>query len=113
MNYFFIIFYYKKMDSFLERGICCFCNEDCNPLSQACGSCMRGPPIYVNYIYKKTKPKKNPTPTNIKIKKNEAIRSNIKKPTETRSNIKKPVQSTESTESTERRRKRKRIISPY
>lgn len=24
------------------EGICCFCGFDCNPMSQSCGSCMRG-----------------------------------------------------------------------
>jgi len=24
-----------------ERGICCFCSEECNPMSQSCGRCAR------------------------------------------------------------------------
>ena len=24
-------------------GTCCFCGDDCNPLSQACGACIRTP----------------------------------------------------------------------
>lgn len=24
-----------------ERGVCCYCDGDCNPASQACGSCFR------------------------------------------------------------------------
>uniref|UniRef100_A0A6C0LSU0 Uncharacterized protein n=1 Tax=viral metagenome TaxID=1070528 RepID=A0A6C0LSU0_9ZZZZ len=29
----------------LEYGECCFCKEECNPHSQACGRCMRNGPI--------------------------------------------------------------------
>jgi len=25
----------------IDNGICCFCGNDCNPLSQSCGSCTR------------------------------------------------------------------------
>ena len=24
-----------------EEGTCCFCGDECNPMSQACGYCMR------------------------------------------------------------------------
>lgn len=27
-------------------GICCFCQEDCNPLSQSCGQCLRNSLYY-------------------------------------------------------------------
>jgi hypothetical protein len=26
----------------MDIGKCCFCNDECNPMSQSCGSCMRG-----------------------------------------------------------------------
>jgi hypothetical protein len=35
---------FKKIKKLLitdEKGICCFCKEGCNPLSQSCGSCIR------------------------------------------------------------------------
>jgi len=39
-----------------ETGICCYCKEECNSLSQACGKCMRyyssnfiNPPIIDEY----------------------------------------------------------------
>ena len=32
-------------------GICCFCQGDCNSCSQACGKCIRNPPIYSEYFY--------------------------------------------------------------
>ena len=25
-----------------DYGICCFCNDKCNPCSQSCGRCSRG-----------------------------------------------------------------------
>ena len=28
-------------------GTCCFCGDDCNPHSQACGSCMRSPYVWL------------------------------------------------------------------
>ena len=30
----------------MGNGICCFCNNDCNPLSQSCGSCARSLSCY-------------------------------------------------------------------
>jgi hypothetical protein len=32
---------YKDNEDQEIRGTCCFCMSDCNPLSQACGHCMR------------------------------------------------------------------------
>ena len=29
-------------DKELEPGTCCFCDGECNPLSQSCGLCARG-----------------------------------------------------------------------
>jgi hypothetical protein len=31
----------KKLLITDEKGICCFCKEECNPLSKSCGSCIR------------------------------------------------------------------------
>jgi hypothetical protein len=34
--------YEKDMYDGMGVGNCCFCNDECNPMSQSCGSCMRG-----------------------------------------------------------------------
>ena len=31
----------QVFEDLAEYGICCFCNDYCNPCSQACGRCMR------------------------------------------------------------------------
>lgn len=31
-----------RLDNQEEIGICCFCEGECNPMSQSCGSCARG-----------------------------------------------------------------------
>ena len=28
-------------ESYLDIGVCCFCNNECNAMSQSCGSCSR------------------------------------------------------------------------
>ena len=47
----------------LDKGICCFCANVCNPLSQSCGYCSRGiseaaiglpVPIHLRKYIKKT-----------------------------------------------------------
>lgn len=46
----------------MDIGTCCYCGFECNPNSQACGSCMRSctAPYYV-YDYKEPKLKNIPT----------------------------------------------------
>ena len=34
----------KNMYGGMDVGTCCYCKGDCNPQSQCCGPCMRGPP---------------------------------------------------------------------
>ena len=29
-----------------DDGQCCFCGEECNPASQACGQCVRNGPMH-------------------------------------------------------------------
>ena len=29
------------IESYLDIGVCCFCNNECNAMSQSCGSCSR------------------------------------------------------------------------
>ena len=31
----------------MDNGKCCFCNNDCNPFSQACGICSRITSFYM------------------------------------------------------------------
>lgn len=31
----------QQLNQNTEIGKCCFCNDDCNPHSQACGPCLR------------------------------------------------------------------------
>ena len=38
-----------------EPHKCCFCQEACNPASQACGQCARNPHIYWNMLTKSRK----------------------------------------------------------
>lgn len=33
--------YCSKHYNIMTIGICCFCNEKCNPMSQCCGRCAR------------------------------------------------------------------------
>jgi len=31
----------KKKETEIEYGVCSFCGDNCNPLSQGCSSCLR------------------------------------------------------------------------
>lgn len=31
-------------------GTCCFCQDDCNPLAQSCGACMRAPHSHTKVV---------------------------------------------------------------
>ena len=63
----------NKKKEMSERGICCFCQEECNPSSQSCGRCSRtltgfsiglNPlPEYLEDIIKKVVVKKEETTT--------------------------------------------------
>jgi len=36
-----IVTSYKTSDPYIGVGTCCYCKDYCNPLSQACGPCIR------------------------------------------------------------------------
>lgn len=61
----------------MNRGVCCFCEEDCNPLSQSCGRCVRNLTCYTlgwNNLFSTSKLKLN---ENISIIKDDRSANNL------------------------------------